>query len=287
MDFSLSKTRGFSVFSEHTSEEMIRMSSSHKLFFGVLVAKIIFVFLFVGFFGEERLIWSDSSAYLNIGRNIFSGHGFSSSGGDPLVYTPNTVRTPVYPFLVGFFDRFVPHGLLVVSLLQAALAALAIVLIYQLARRFLDDYWAWGIALIASFEPLTSAIHILIAPEIFLLVFALLFLISFLRYLDDQHIADLLLSALWLGIATMIKPVALYLFVVPFLFLIFFSIRDYIFSYVRREKRNSSFWHIIVFLSIILLLLLPWEARNYVTDGIIGVTTDDAANICGWTLIGV
>lgn len=259
------------------------MSLSHKLFFGVLIAKIILVIAFVGIFGQQRLIWSDSSAYLSIGRNIFSGYGFSSSGGTPPVFTPNTIRTPLYPFLVGFFDRFVPHGLVAVSLLQTALAAFAAILIYQLSLRFLSPPWALGVALLASFEPLTSVIHILIMPEIFLLVFVLLFLISFVRYLDEQRITDLLFSALWLGIATMTKPVALYLFFIP----LFFLTKDYIFSYVRSEKRNNYFWRISIFLGIIVLLLLPWMARNYVTTGIVGVTTDDAANICGWTLSGI
>lgn len=264
---------------------MITMSLSYKLFFGVLIAKIIFVFLFVGIFGEERLIWSDSNAYINIGRNIFSGHGFSSSGGVPPVFTPNTVRTPIHPLLIGFFDRFVPHGLMAVSLLQAVLAAFASMLIYQLALRFLSPFRALGVALVASFEPLISVVHILIMPETLLLVFILLFLISFLRYLDpvevqsslygvdDRHIADLLLSVLWLGIATMIKPVALYLFFVPLFFIIW------------RGRRIVV--HATAFVTIFLLLLLPWAARNYMSAGVVGVTTDDAANICGWTLSGI
>lgn len=262
---------------------MIAMSSSRKLFFGVLIAKIIFVFVFVGVFGEARLIWSDSNAYLDIGRNIFSGHGFSSASGEPPMYTPNTVRTPLYPFLIGFFDKFVPHGLIAVSLLQAVLAAFAAVLIYQLALRFLSPLLALGMALAASFEPLTSVIHILIMPETVLLVFILLFAISFLRYLDERNIADLLYSALWLGAATMTKPVALYLFVIPLLFLI----KDYIFSVEGNEKRNNYFLRIPIFLGIIIILLLPWMTRNYVSTGIVGVTTDDAANICGWTLSGI
>lgn len=259
------------------------MSLSYKLFFSVLIIKIIFVFVFVGIFGEQRLLWSDSSAYLNIGRNIFSGHGFSSSGGEPPIFTPNTVRTPLYPFLIGFFYRFVPHGLTVVSLLQAILAAFAAVLIYRIALRFLSPFWALGVALIASFEPLISVIHILIMPEILLLVFLLLFLLSFLRYLDERDVADLLLSALWFGAAVMTKPVALYLFFIP----LFFLIKDYIFLREGNKKRNSYFLRIPIFVGVIFLLLAPWAARNYVTAGIVGVTTDDAANICGWTLSGV
>lgn len=249
------------------------MFVSHKLFLGVLIAKIIFVIAFVGVFGEDRLIWSDSSAYLNIGRSLWSGHGFASSSGESSIYTPNTVRTPLYPAIIGFFDRFVPHGLAAVSLLQAALAAFAAVLIYHIAIRFLPPRWALGVALVASFEPLISVIHILIMPEILLLVFLLLFLNSFLYYLDRRQIHDLLLSALWLGIAVMIKPVAIYLFAVP----LFFLIKDYRVSFVRP----------FIFLSIIILLLLPWAARNYVTAGVMGVTTDDSANICGWTLSGI
>ena len=259
------------------------MSLLYKFFLGILIAKIIFVLAFVGIFGEARLIWSDSAAYLNIGRNLWSGYGFVSSGGDPLIYTPNTIRTPIYPAIIGFFDRFVPHGLAVVSFLQAALAAFAAVLIYKLALRFLDHRWALGVTLVASFEPLISVIHILIMPEILLLVFILLFLDSFLRYLDDRRISDLLLVSLWLGIATMIKPAALYLFVVP----LFFLIKDYIFSYVRSEKRSNKLLRLFVFLGVMVLLLFPWAARNYVTAGVIGVTTDDAANICGWTLSGI
>src|SRR3989338_980333 len=146
------------------------MNRELKLFFFVVAAKIVLLAAVLLVFGESRLIWSDSATYIAIGRNIFEGHGFSTTDTDRVIFTPNSIRTPLYPFIVGLFETYIPHGLVVVSFLQAVAAGFIALLVYKLGLLFFSPKWALLTALAVSFEPLISSIHILILPETFLVI---------------------------------------------------------------------------------------------------------------------
>ncbi len=248
------------------------MNRELKLFFFVVAAKIVLLAAVLLVFGESRLIWSDSATYIAIGRNIFEGHGFSTTDTDRVIFTPNSIRTPLYPFIVGLFETYIPHGLVVVSFLQAVAAGFIALLVYKLGLLFFSPKWALLTALAVSFEPLISSIHILILPETFLVLFLLIFIFFFLRYFTEQYAKNLYISAVALALAVYVKPVALYLFFVPCIFLLF-------------QKRGVV--KMFLFLVILFVLLAPWMARNKAVVGTFDMTTDDTGNLCGWEMVGI
>lgn len=255
-----------------------------KLFVVVLAAKIFILGVFLFAFGEDRLLWADAPTYLDLGRNVALGNGFSQTSSDGVI-TPNTRFMPLYPTIIGLFS-LIPHGLIFVSLLQAAAAAGIAVFVYKIGLFFIPHRWASGAALVAAFEPLISAIHILIMPETLFAFFLTGFLYFFLRHMEiwksdavgnldvrfPSERAFFFFAIGMLIFAVYTKPAALYLVVFPVLFLIF----------ARRE------WiRVIVFSFVFVLALAPWMARNAAVGGSFAITNDDVGNICGWTLHGV
>lgn len=255
-------------------------AENKKLFLFVFAAKIFILGIFLFVFGEARLLWADSPLYLDLGKNIWLGNGFGTTALDGTAVL-NTRFMPLYPAVVGFFS-LVSHGLIFLSLAQAAAAAGSAVFVYKIGLFFLPRRWALGTALIASFEPLISAMHILIMPETVFVFFLTGFLYFFLRYLRDigSRTSDSTLSEVGLPIvaifllilAAYTKPAALYLSVLPVLFLVF----------AKRQYARAG-----LFVVLFALAFIPWMARNAAVGGSFALTNDDTGNICGWTLHGV
>lgn len=242
------------------------MNKEKKLFFVVLTGKLVLLAAFLLIFGGDRLIWSDSATYLEIGKNVFSGNGFAVTPENP-----NFIRTPIYPVIAGFFATFIPFGLVMLSVIQTIISGFTAMLVYRISRYFVKDFLSTIIALLFAFEPLSFLLHILILPEAFLMFFILLFVYLFIRYLDQGQLRDLLLAAAALGLAALAKPIAMYIFIIPFLILL----------YKTKTK------HAFIFLFILFLVVSPWMLRNQIVGGSFVISKDDAGNLCGYELPAV
>ncbi|TSC79457.1 MAG: hypothetical protein G01um101429_444 [Parcubacteria group bacterium Gr01-1014_29] len=255
-------------------------AETKKLFLFVFAAKIFILGIFLFVFGEDRLLWADSPLYLDLGRNIWLGNGFGTTASNGAVVL-STRFMPLYPAVAGFFS-LVPHGLIFLSLVQAVAVAGIAVFIYMIGLFFLPRRWALSTTLVASFEPLTSAMHILAMPETIFVFLLTGFLYFFLRYLRDigsrtsddtpSEVGLPMMAIFLLILAAYTKPAALYLSVLPVLFLVF-------------AKRRYA--HAGLFVITFALAFIPWMARNAAVGGSFAVTNDDTGNICGWTLHGV
>jgi len=239
------------------------MKTERILFISVVSIKILLVLGVFFLFGEDRFIWADTEHYASLGRNLIQGHGFSF---------PTTEFMPLYPALLGFFSLYIPHGLAALSFLQAIAAGFTALFVFRIGKLFLPDSWALGAALIASFEPLIVAIHLLLMPETFFVFFVTAFLYYFLLCLRQGEKADVYKAAAALAFALYTKPAAAYLIGIAALFLLF----------SRNGLRRAA-----VFVSIMVLVALPWMARNNVVAGTYALNTNGARNMCSWGLSGI
>src|SRR3989338_2942654 len=248
------------------------MKTEKILLLSVISMKIILVLGVFFLFGEDRFIWADTQHYASIGRNLVMGHGLSFQGSAPGTFSPTTEFMPLYPALLGFFSLWVSHGFTALSLLQAVAAGFTALFIFRIGKMFLPDSWALGAALVASFEPLIAAIHLLLMPETFFVFFVTMFLYYFLLYLQREEKADIYKAASVLVFALYTKPAAAYLIVITVVFLLF----------SRHGFRRAA-----LFLGIIFLALLPWMARNNAVAGTYALNTNGARNMCSWGLSSI
>ncbi len=87
----------------------------------------------------------DARHYVQLGRNLLLEGHYSRMDAPP--YSPDFLRTPVYPVLAGVLDLLA--GPWLIYLAQALVQALAVLLIYQLARTYFGArvaFWAGALA---------------------------------------------------------------------------------------------------------------------------------------------
>ena len=251
-------------------------STGAKIFWGVLGVKLLALIVFLVLFGEGRLIWSDTHTFLDLGRNIFLGNGYSqtiiNTETGAITYKPNTIWTPLYSLVLGFFDVLIPYGLILVSVLQAFAAAGIAYYMYRLFRYLLPKWYAVIGALFLSFEPIIMATNIVLMRESFFLLFLLGFFVYFFDYDRGGERNNLIKASLMLALAVYTKPVALYLTIFVGIYMLI---------------RTRKFTPVLLFAGILFATFLPWMIRNHAVAGTYALTTDGVNNICTWGLSGV
>jgi 4-amino-4-deoxy-L-arabinose transferase-like glycosyltransferase len=117
-----------------------------------------------------RVVWGDEPSYLWLGRNLFTGHGFSFTG------HPDPHHSPFYPIVTGLLYLVTHNMELSSDICYVVFGALLAVPIFLLARRIYGrrvGYWA--AILVSAYPALTGAVMhwgTMTEPIYYLLVFS-------------------------------------------------------------------------------------------------------------------
>jgi 4-amino-4-deoxy-L-arabinose transferase-like glycosyltransferase len=198
---------------------------------------------------------SDFATYNSLARRVVAGLGY-----------PDSFRVPGYPFFLATFYAIFGDHLLVVKLINVVLGALTCLFTYIIARKTFNDRVALLAALIVALFPSLILYAGLVASEnlfiCLLLASATLFLFSFERLKCRWFL--LVASGFFLGLATLVRPLSLFLPGSWMLFLLW--------------KRVSTKETILVTLAVsiaALATLTPWLIRNYTRAGrFVGLSTN-------------
>ncbi len=191
--------------------------------------------------GQAFTANSDAEAFTVVARNILEHGAFSQMTTSP--WLPDGLRTPLFPFLIAAFI-WANIPLLGLVLLQNILAGVTGVLLFKLGIIIFKNKLAGALAaLLYGFEPTAIFWNSLLMSDnifVFLLVLAW-YLFAKKRYLG---------FAFALGLATLERPVGLYLF--P-LFLVLF---------IYLNRAHFPLKKFIAVLFIFVLTIAPWVIRN-------------------------
>ncbi|MEK7173794.1 MAG: glycosyltransferase family 39 protein, partial [Patescibacteria group bacterium] len=158
------------------------------------------------------------------------------------------------------------------SLLQAVAAGFTALFTYRIGMFFLPSGWALTAVVLLVFEPLVVAIHMLMMPETLFVLFVLVFSYYLLRAASGANTYDWYVAAGFFALAVYTKPAAVYLIIPAALFALF----------AKNGARNA-----LVFISVIVIALVPWIVRNHAVSGQYVVTTNASKNICQWGSTGI
>ena len=227
------------------------------------------------------LMHSDQLDYIRL-ANLINLHGLGTAFG--------AGRVPGYPLFLAFCSWFAPGGvpvadtfgvpaLLLSVIVQNCLGFVAIFFIYRLGglinqttANLAGGFAALNLNMVVySSQILTDAL--------FYPLFAG-FLYLFFLYRDSGRNLHLTLLAVLLGVATLVRPVTLYLPLLLLPYLLFSSAKGEV-SPVERGKR------LVLFVSVFAVLLSPWLVRNYVLYGHVGISTQGQGHIVGWVIPGI
>lgn len=223
-----------------------------------LAIKLTFAVMIIWRFGfDAHFTDNDSGQYLTAGINIFQHGAFSTSLSSP--FLPTMFRMPIYSiFLAINFFLFGKFWILSVYILQGLLMSLAALFLYHNLKNTISEKSAFWCAILFAVEPFSNFITNVVTPDSLFAVTIIISMVSFWNFLKRPARSNLVVSSVFLALATLIKPISQFL---PLLFLVVLVV-----AFVRSHmSRNQILKSAVLYLGVFLLVLSPWLLRNKIT----------------------
>ncbi|MDP3996364.1 MAG: glycosyltransferase family 39 protein [bacterium] len=213
---------------------------------------------------EETVHGSDW--YFEVAKNLEAGEGFAIFAGEP-----SAIHVPLYPLFL-FFSLFLFGNFAFAVVVQVIIGSIIPVLGKIVAFKIVPSE---KISLLVGFflalEPNFVLFSSIFFTETLFIFIFLLFFIAFLTYFKNTDARFLALSALLLGMATLIKTVTQFL---PIILL------PLLWWFVRKKLPiKTVFLHFGLFAVVFVLVLSPWLYRNYKVFGAPGMTIMPTLNL--------
>ena len=211
-----------------------------------LLIRLIFFGLMMN--NPDRFTTTDSKVtYIPIALNLLELHEFSADTMPP--YEPDAYRTPGYPLFLAFCFGVFGKSLHFAVLLQILLSVVCILLVYLLGYELFDRKTGLIAALFLAIDPGSISYSLFVLSETlfsFLLILSVYFFIKSEKARAELRSA---LAGLFVGLATLTRPIAQFFAAIPFLFWVLKGSKEGI-------KRG------LLFLLFFVLTLTPWLYRN-------------------------
>tara|TARA_A100001011_G_scaffold392898_1_gene481485 strand:- start:15653 stop:16966 length:1314 start_codon:yes stop_codon:yes gene_type:complete len=228
---------------------------------------LIFKFFFLSliYFYDFPTLISDQIKYWHLSERIYSNGEFFNENF-------SSVRVPIYVVFLAVLKKILNSVYFVISI-QILLSLYTLYLIFLIGKFFSLNIAKISILLGAlSLNLFNSTIFIL--TESIYLIFFLLFVYFFLKIenLNKEKINKyLILSAIFLGLSTLTRPIAFYF--LPITLFLLFKI-----GLKNRIKK------IFIFAIVFGIVLSPWCLRNYQIFGYYKLTSSAGPNLAGYYL---
>jgi len=217
--------------------------------------------------GKKVFYVSDSSSYVTVGQNFLRFREFTREGPEQ----PSAFRTPVYPLiLAGLILAFAHSFEIAAIVLQIGFGVITAVGVYLIAREISSGPYALlvGCAYALFLGPLIYT-YLIMSEKLFSLLIVIFCLFCLKAMRQPMKWRWIMLSAIALGVATLTRPIAYYLFLLWAL-LVFYSLWP--------DLRGAAS-RVAVFVLVFFLVLSPWLIRNQVSLGYPGISTLDGENL--------
>lgn len=243
------------------------------IIFGVALVLRLALFLVNFYHNDAALIptiMADDGWY-QLSQSAMQQHGFLGEVDPP--FRPNPLRPPLWPYLIAFLAS-VFGSYWAVTIFELLIGALIPVLGYQLTRIVFLDERQKKIAIAVGFAMTLSPYPVLLSSLLYsetCFTFLLLVgLIALFRFCQERSWRLLVWSAVWLGLATLVKPTIQYVPILVPIFLLW---------YFWRELTAQRLWQIATFAVLFVAMIAPWLVRNRVEFGVWGMSAQPAFNL--------
>ncbi|WP_298821156.1 glycosyltransferase family 39 protein [uncultured Chloroflexus sp.] len=196
----------------------------------------------------------DSVGYISTARNIASGLGVVTWGGDPL-----TVQPPLYPALLAAIDYVfgmdpLESAHIVNAMLFGSIVYLGGILLDQYLKSFLIRI-AGVLAIMFSIPVVHVSLMAWSEPPF--ICFTLLYLIFLKTYQNEVNISSILLMSLSAALASLTRYIGVTLVLTGIIGILL----------LRQDNLRVKFQHLFLFTFISTLPLGIWLIRNYMISG--------------------
>jgi 4-amino-4-deoxy-L-arabinose transferase-like glycosyltransferase len=255
---------------------MSRLSDFQKLFIILIFGLSLRLFLFLAIrpwnpiVVEKEIFKGDARGYHQLGISLLKNHQFNYI----LNEERESLRTPIYPLMVALLYKLILPEPWVVLLFQVFLDTITCYLYFIFLNSFLSNKVALLGCLMYAIDPYLILFASRLWSESFFILFLILGALSFSKFLNmfskERNILYLVGCGMFIGIATLTKPIAFYLsgiFVVILL------------SSKTLVKYSYRLLSIAIFLLSFTLVLAPWIIRNTITFGSPRLSTSGGFNL--------
>lgn len=188
----------------------------------------------------------DSKAYVILANNIIYHDVYSVSPSEP--FHPESFRSPGYPAFLSLLFTIVPWPL-VALFVHALVSGFAPILLYLFARNFHERAAFWA-AVLFSLDPVRL---FLAASFLTDSLFVVLFFASLVALEKGKESRKyLIVSALFLGLAILVRPIAQFL---PLLYAAYLLV-------TIRPMRKAALMGLLL-IALAYLVVAPWAYRNH------------------------
>jgi len=250
------------------------------LFVLALLGHLVFFYALLSFYGpcsfflsnDCTLNGNDTQHYVIDAFNLTHGHGYSRFVNAP--FEPDALRTPLLPLYFAPFTFFGGYSLIWLAILLLNIVlSLAAVVAYKLARFFLPHGFALAAGFFMAFEPLYLYRSQIAEPDALFVLLVLVSSFFIVRSWRRGFAPDMFRAALFLGLAVLAKPTALYIALIMFFFeicyLLFFQKSTYI-------EKGKTF---LISLCIMGAVVSPWVIRNELVFGVPALSSIQGYNL--------
>ena len=244
------------------------------LFYGLFITFLLRILLFIVVqpwdvtVQNNIVLYDDPIEYHNLAVNLLEHSKYSESLDSP----SNALRTPLYPFFMMIIYFLFGVKPFIVIIFQIFIDCISAWILYHSILKISTRYIASISLLLYGVNPFIIFQCNTLFSDSLLLFFITSFFYLFVSYLysdfDKWRNYYLYLSALVLGLATLTKPIVLYLTIPISVFIIFINKKQLLIS----TKRT------VFFLLIYTITILPWYLRNYATFGEFALSTSQSIN---------
>ncbi len=216
---------------------------------------------------------SDSIGYGLLADNLLQ-NGSLAYGGDYL-HKPDTFRTPGFPAVLAVF-KAVSGSYKYFPLLQILFVVGTAFLIYKIGRKFTETV---GVAagLLYIFDP-TTIFHALNVNSDISFAFFLIFSVYCLFFRDREiSYFSVFDGGLLLAVATLIRPISMYL-IVPLVLVYTFILKT------KSVEKQIILKTVGLFIASFIIILAPWFVRNKLITDTWGLASVQSFNLFHYTI---
>lgn len=234
-------------------------NKKEKIIFLICFAAKILAFLIVFGLHVKFGDWDFINKIAEPANKIFSGGAPSFNFHEPGDWHP-----PLYYFFTALILKVFPYEW-IIFLIQSFLVSISAVFVYKIGLIIFSSinkgekiaFWS---AVLFGIEPYLSFEVNTLGSDILGLFFFTFFVYFFIKYLKFSALKSIIISSIFLGLATLTRPSTLFMPLVIFFFLIVFWI-------FTRKSIFPILKHFLIFCVIFLLFIVPWMLINKITYG--------------------
>jgi len=225
------------------------------IFFLALLPRFIFMFgayLFLGDYSFRK----DQDGYMRAGLNLLRHGVYTGSQIFPL--TPHSFPAPGYSIITAVSWLIIPRFLFI-AFWQNILFSLVVVFVYKFSKLFFNNFVSVGAALLMAFEPFSIFFSNAIMSETLFLFLFILSVYLLALFWKEQRWKYLIWSAILLGLAALVRQIAVFFYPV-----VVFSLIVMLWKKVKWQKILK---YALINLTIFLAVTAPWCIRNKLRFG--------------------